>query len=108
MRMEEAEGEPSLRGGRKLAAVVLLCVICVAVNYIGSQIAAHLDVPFYFDCLGIILAAAFGGYIPGIAVGYVTNLITTAPDPASVYYCLTSVLIAEHESFSSHSPQNPR
>ena len=94
MRMEEAEGEPSLRGGRKLAAVVLLCVICVAVNYIGSQIAAHLDVPFYFDCLGIILAAAFGGYIPGIAVGYVTNLITTATDPASVYYCLTSVLIA--------------
>ena len=96
--IEEAN---ELRGGKKLAAAVIFCVICVAINYIGSQIAQATGLPLYFDCLGIILAGMFGGYIPGIAVGYITNLITSTSDPSSVYWCLTSVLIALAAAFFS-------
>ena len=93
--MDDIERLESLRGGRKLAALTLFCAACVALNYIGSQLAAFLDLPLYFDSLGIILASALGGYMPGILVGYITNFATSlSSDPASFYYCLISVLIA--------------
>ena len=82
------------RRGTRIAIAVLLCVICVAINFIGAQIASLLPLPLYLDCIGIVLASAFGGYLPGIIVGYVTNFATSVADPMSFYYCLTSVLIA--------------
>ena len=50
-----------LVGGKKIVAVLLFCVICVALNFIGSQIASLLPITVYFDNLGIILASCFGG-----------------------------------------------
>ncbi len=84
----------TLRGGKRLVAVILFCVICIALDFIGKQIAELSGLPLYFDSPGIILAGVFGGYIPGIVVGYITNLITSLSDPESVYWSLTSVLIA--------------
>lgn len=97
--MKDVEKIGSLRGGKKFAAVSLFCVICVAINFIGSQIAHALGLPLYLDSLGVVLAGVFGGYIPGIVVGYVTNLVTSISDPASIYYCLASVLIAVMAAF---------
>ena len=84
-----------LVGGKKIVAVLLFCVICVALNFIGSQIASLLPITVYFDNLGIILASCFGGYIPGIVVGYATNFVTSlGGDSSSFYYCVISVLNA--------------
>jgi len=95
---EEAK---QLHGAKKFVAAALFCIICVLINYIGSQIAAMTRLPLYFDCLGTILAGVFGGYIPGIVVGYATNLLTSVSDPTSVYWSLTSVLIAVFATFLS-------
>ena len=100
--VEQAQGEgaeaavtdASLTGGRKIVTVLIFCLVCVLINYIGSQIATLLNTPFYFDNLGIILSGAFGGYIPGIVVGYATNFATSINDPMSFYYCVISVLNA--------------
>ena len=100
-RMRFSEQASALHGGKKFAAAVLFCVICIAINYIGSQIAAATGLPLYFDTLGVILAGVFGGFIPGIVVGYATNLLTSLSDPTSVYWCLTSILIAISAAFLS-------
>ncbi|MBQ9616738.1 MAG: HD domain-containing protein, partial [Oscillibacter sp.] len=41
-----------------------------------------------------IFVAAVGGYLPGIVVGYLSNLTNSIYDPVSIFYCLASVLIA--------------
>jgi len=92
--LEATITDESLTGGKKIVTVLLFCFICVVLNYIGSQLAAALGTPFYFDNLGIVLAGAFGGYIPGIVVGYATNFATSVTDPTSFYYCVISVLNA--------------
>lgn len=101
VRMRFSEQASALHGGKKFAAAVLFCVICVTINYIGSQIAAATGLPLYFDTLGVILAGVFGGFIPGIVVGYATNLLTSLSDPTSVYWCLASILIAISAAFLS-------
>ena len=99
--MEDIENVRSLRGGKKFVMLLLFCVICIAVNFIGSHVATGLSLPFYFDCLGSVLAGVFGGYMPGIIVGYLTNFVTSLNDPSSFYYCLSSVLIAVCSAFAS-------
>ena len=84
----------SLRGGKKIAAAIIFCVICLLLNYICSQIAVMAGLPVRLDTLGTVLAGVFGGYIPGIVVGYLTNIVTSFTDSSSVYWGFTSVLIA--------------
>jgi len=83
----------SLRGWKKLAINLALCAACVALNYLGSSIATAFGLPLYLDCIGTIVAGACGGYVPGLVVGYFTNLVTSLSDPSSVYWCFNSVLI---------------
>ena len=78
---------------------VLFCVAGVACNALGARTAAMLGLPLYLDCIGTIFVAAVGGYLPGIAVGYLTNLIKGVHTPISVFYCFISVLIAVSATF---------
>ena len=41
-----------------------------------------------------MLAAALGGALPGVIVGYLTNLINGYSDPITMYYGILNVLIA--------------
>ena len=86
---------------KKLALALLCWTACVLVNYLGSQIVAAFNLPIYLDSVGVILAGACGGYIPGVVVGYITNLVTSFSDPTSFYWCLVSVLIAVASAFWS-------
>ena len=97
--MESATNVNMLRGFKKLGANIVFCAVCIVLNFVGSQIATACNLPLYLDSIGIILAGACGGYIPGLVVGYITNLITSINDPASVYWCLTSVLIGVGAAF---------
>ena len=73
---------------------IVLCVACVVANDVGAYLAIALHLPIYLDTLGTVLASIVGGYVPGVAVGYVTNIINGVTDGSSMYYGIVNVVIA--------------
>ena len=79
-----------------------LMVVCIALNFVLSQIVSKLGLPLYFDSVGTLVASATGGFLPGVVVGFLTNVvihlynryILLNPDDVTLYYCVVSVLIA--------------
>ncbi len=68
-----------------------------------SQAASSAGIVLYLDSIGTVIASIFGGFLPGILVGFITNLIKTIFDPSSIYYGLINVLIAVFAAFfASH------
>ena len=78
----------------------LMCVACLAINIIGAKISEWLGLPLYLDAIGTVLSATLGGLIPGIIVGFVTNLFFGAlelirfGEGYTWYYGCINVLIA--------------
>jgi len=80
------------RARRKYA--LILSLIGLAINYLLAHLATSLKLPLYLDNIGSAMAAALGGYIPGIIVGFFTNLINGIGDYNTTYYGSLTVLIA--------------
>ena len=78
----------------KLPYMLILCVAGLLVNYLGVRLALRLDLPLFLDNIGSTLAAALGGYIPGIVAGFLTNLINGISDYTTAYYGSLTVLIS--------------
>ena len=74
--------------------VVGLVVACTLINFLGARLATALGLPVFLDTIGTILAAALGGYLPGIVVGFLTNLVNSLIDSSAAYYGSLNVLIA--------------
>ena len=74
--------------------LLILCITGLLINYIFAQLAIKLGLPLYLDNIGSALAAALGGYIPGIIVGFFTNLVNGISDYNTVYYGFLTILIA--------------
>lgn len=75
----------------------------ILLNLVGSQLASTTGIVLYLDSIGTVIASIFGGFLPGILVGFITNLIKTIFDPASIYYGVINVLIAVFAAyFASH------
>ena len=83
----------------RLVRVGLLSVIGILLNLIGSNIASVLGLPIYLDSIGTVLVAAVSGTLPGIAVGFFTNILKATSDFNSIYYGVVNVLIAIVTSF---------
>lgn len=66
----------------------------VAINLLGTRLAVLTGLPVFLDSIGTILSAALGGYIPGIFVGFATNMINGISDYTSAYYGAINMLIA--------------
>ena len=79
---------------QKFLRAVAFCAVCIALNTAGSQVATMLSLPIYLDSMGTVLAAMIGGYIPGIVVGYITNLAKGFFEVGSIYYGIVNVVIA--------------
>ena len=79
---------------RKGGIIVLLCLAGLLINILGVRLVHALKLPLYLDNIGSALAAALGGYIPGIVVGFFTNLINGIGDYETAYYGSLTVLIA--------------
>ncbi|MBQ9519676.1 MAG: HD domain-containing protein [Firmicutes bacterium] len=75
-------------------SAVAFCILGAIINIAGSSTAVRFKLPLFLDSIGTILVAAFGGYLPGIAVGYITNIITGFSDITNAYYAVINVLIA--------------
>ena len=71
-----------------------LCAAGLLINYLLAHLAIRLQLPLYLDNIGSALAAALGGYLPGIIVGFFTNLINGIGDYTTAYYGSLTVLIA--------------
>ena len=64
------------------------------INLIGARLALFFRLPLFLDSIGTVLAAVLGGYMPGIAVGFLTNVLNGLSDFTTSYYSSISVLIA--------------
>ena len=73
---------------------LLLCVAGLLINIFGVKLALGLKLPLFLDNIGSALAAALGGSVPGMLVGFLTNLINGLNAPETVYYASLTVLIA--------------
>ncbi|MBR2796787.1 MAG: HD domain-containing protein [Clostridia bacterium] len=74
--------------------LVVLCVVGLLINYLLAKVPLALKFPLFLDNVGSALAAALGGYIPGIVVGFFTNFINGIGAHETTYYGSLTVLIA--------------
>ena len=79
---------------RILPAWLLLCIGGILLNIAGAQAVIVLKLPIYLDSIGTVLAAIIGGLIPGVIVGFCTNIINGFGDSVTIYYVSISVLLA--------------
>ena len=75
-------------------SALFICSFAVYLNLILYKIVDSLGLPLYLDTVGTILIATTGGFLPGVAVGFFTNIIKSFDDSASMYYGVLNVIIA--------------
>jgi len=73
---------------------LLMCIAGVALNLLLGSLAGVLKLPLYLDTVGSVVIAILGGYLPAVIVGFMTNVLKSIADPASLYYGVLNVLIA--------------
>ena len=78
-----------------------MCVTGIALNMVLSSVMSVFELPFYLDTVGTIAVAVMGGYLPGVVVGFFTNLLKAISDPSSLYYGVLNVLIAVVAAFAA-------
>ncbi len=81
-------------GRRQILIPLFMCVICLLMNMGGKMISSTGELPFYFDTPGTITASILGGFIPGISVALLTNLLNFYVDSSSVFFGPLNILIA--------------
>ncbi len=85
--------QPNFKDGHAVYRILLI-VVAVLINFALPKLAGVIKLPLYLDNIGTLLAAILGGYLPGIFVGYLNNIINMFSDPASAYYVVLSTTIA--------------
>ena len=73
---------------------ILLCIAGIALNLVLSGLSGKLGLPLYLDTVGTIGVAIMGGYLPGVFVGFVTNMLRSIAEPSARYYAFLNVVIA--------------
>ncbi|MBR5340640.1 MAG: HD domain-containing protein [Erysipelotrichaceae bacterium] len=66
----------------------------IVLNLLGSKIAVSLNLPLFLDSIGTILVSAMSGIMPGVVVGFLSNMINGLVSADNVYYGVLNVLIA--------------
>ena len=80
----------------------LFCMVGIALNLLLGAIVTRLGLPLYLDTVGTVATAVLGGYLPGVIVGFATNIIKSISDPSSLYYGALNVLIAVFATRLAH------
>ncbi|MCR5652492.1 MAG: HD domain-containing protein [Ruminococcus sp.] len=87
----------------RTVSMFLGLVICgILLNLVGSNLNSFLNLPFYLDNVGTVLISCIGGYLPGITVGFFSNIISGFSNGDNTYYCFITVLIAVAASYFSN------
>ena len=83
--------------------MLLLCIVGLCINLILSSLVTRLGLPLYLDNVGSVIVAVLGGSLPGMFIGFLTNILKSVSNPISMYYGILTVLIAwVGYLFSSH------
>ncbi|WP_295155539.1 HD-GYP domain-containing protein [uncultured Ruminococcus sp.] len=80
---------------------VLFCIGGMVLNLILNMAAKVFELPIKLDTVGTVITAVTGGYLPGVLVGFATNLAESISDPSALYYGVFNVLIALFASYLS-------
>ena len=80
-------------------SALFICLCGIALNMILNAAVVAMRLPLYLDTVGTVLVAVLGGYLPGVIVGFATNIIKSISDPSSFYYVSLNVLIAFFATF---------
>ena len=94
MRHGKVNGPVDLKNNSHFFLQLIFIVGAVAINFILPRTATLLNIPLYLDNVGTLLAAVLGGYLPGIFVGYLNNIINMRGNPGNAYYVVLSTMIA--------------
>lgn len=94
-----AETKPASKSTMSNAERVVFCVFAILINMIGVLIVSLLHIPLYLDTIGTITVSVCGGYLPGIIVGFFTNLIKGTIKSEHMYYALINMLTAVITSY---------
>ena len=78
---------------------ILICIAAIVVNLLGSFVAKFFALPIYLDTVGTIFIAMMSGYVPGVIVGFATNLLNSLVDESEMYYCSISIIVALYTTF---------
>ena len=78
---------------------ILICFAGIAANLMLSGLCGKMELPLYLDTVGTIAAAIIGGPLPGVIVGFFTNIFKSFTDISSLYYGVINVLIALAAAF---------
>ena len=65
--------------------------ICLAINYVGAQIAIALKLPMYLDVIGSIMMGAICGPIPGVVLGALSSAVNSLSEPTAIAYIPVTV-----------------
>ena len=95
----EIDAERKARQSKSIIIYLILILIGILLNIIPASIATAAHCPLWLDAIGTIFVAILGGYIPGIFVGFVTNLLKGITDMTSVYYATLNVMISVCATF---------
>lgn len=82
-----------------LLKLAIITAIGVVLNVICFQIVKALDIGIYLDTFGTVFISVLAGYVPGIAVGFATNLINAGFNIDEMYFAFISVLVALFSAF---------
>ena len=74
---------------------ITFTAICIALNYIGANIALFLKLPVYLDTFGTILASLILGPIFGVGTAIASALISAfTTDISAIYFSPVAILLA--------------
>ncbi len=71
----------------------VLIALCVAVNLIGRAIASKLQLPFWLDAIGTLIAAIQLGPLGGALTGIIVNVLLSFFNPVNLAYLFVNVAI---------------
>ena len=72
---------------------ILTIPVCVAVNFVGGQLASLLKLPMYLDVIGTIFSGMLCGPWVAAVVGAITNLLTSIANPVNLPFIIVNVVV---------------
>ena len=88
------EKEANSGGLKSFIKRIVFYGLFILINIGLNRLVSHFHLPLFLDSVGTFLASILGGYLPGIIVGYCSNIINFTADPSNAYYAVISVLLS--------------
>ncbi len=72
----------------------IICSIGIVLNLIGIYSTYRFDAPITMDAIGTVFTGVFGGYLPGIVTGFITNVMCSIQDYKNMSYGFLNMIVA--------------